>query len=68
MTTFSWFVFPQIEDDLAYKMVSALDEYGHHSMNTTTDIHIQADNIVLIAVKVSANSSVSKIYTIVDLI
>jgi len=52
-------VFPQTEDDLAYKMVLALNEYGHHSLNKTRDIHIQADNVVLIAVKVSANSSVS---------
>ena len=68
MTTFSWFVFLQTDNDLAYKMVSALNEYGHHSMNKTSDIHIQADNIVLIAVKVSANNSVSRIYTIVDVI
>ena len=52
-------MFPQTEDNLAYKMVSALNEYGHHSLNKTRDIHIQADNVVLIAVKVSANSSVS---------
>ena len=51
---------PQTEDDLAYKMVSALSEYGHHSVNETREIHIQADNIVLMAVKVSANSSVSR--------
>ena len=68
MTTFSWFVFLQTDNDLAYKMVSALNEYGHHSMNKTSDIHIQADNVVLIAVKVSANNSVSRIYTIVDVI
>ena len=62
----AWKTALKAEDDLAYKMVSALDEYGHHSMNKTSDIHIQADNVVLIAVKVSANSSVSGIYTIVD--
>ena len=61
-------MFPQTEDDLAYKMVSALDEYGHHSMNKTNDMHVQADNVVLIAVQVSANSSVSQIYTVVDVI
>lgn len=68
MTAFSWFVSPQTEDDLAYKMVSALDEYGHHSINKTRDIHIQADNVVLMAVKVSVNSSVSRMYKIMDLI
>jgi len=61
-------VFPQTEDGLAYKMVSALSEYGHHSVNETRDIHIQAANVVLIAVKVSANSSVSGKYPIIELI
>ena len=42
-------------------MISAIDEYGHHSINKTIDIHIEATNVVLIAVKVSVNSSVSKV-------
>ena len=49
----------QIESDLAYQMVSVLDEYGHHSTKKITDIHINTENIGLLVVKVSANSSVS---------
>ncbi|KAJ7374174.1 hypothetical protein OS493_009516 [Desmophyllum pertusum] len=53
----AWKTALKVADDLAYQMVSALDEYGHHSTNKTSDIHIQADNIVLMAIKVSVNSS-----------
>lgn len=52
---------PQTTSDLAYQMISAIDEYGHHSINKTIDIHIEAANVVLIAVKVSVNSSVSEV-------
>ncbi|XP_022798427.1 uncharacterized protein LOC111336573 isoform X2 [Stylophora pistillata] len=48
-------------NDLAYQMISAIDEYGHHSTNKTSDIHVDANNVVLIAVKVSVNSSTSTI-------
>ena len=49
----------QIQDDIAFQMVSALDEYGHHSTKKTNDISIETENVVLVSVKVSANSSVS---------
>ena len=52
---------PQTTSDLAYQMISAIDEYGHHSINKTIDIHIEAANVVFIAVKVSVNSSVSEV-------
>ena len=42
-------------------MISALDEYGHQSLVKVNGIHLEAENVILIAVKVSVNSSVSLI-------